>query len=248
MTTRPRAISRRIYAVDVGTTLPDRHGRSSFAWARVNPEKPKGIIGSSCIETLSACACRDLTAGRSVALGFEAPLFIPIPTASSRLSRGRGNEGSPSWAAPPGLTVATLGLHQAAWILRCIADRHRHLVTFRLAPTAWPPKSDATTLFCWEAFVSGTAHSSTHIQDAATAVMAFVNCEESLADATAVTADNPLSLIGAAALWSHLTVDLEVLRKPTVVLKPTTAFGGSVRILNSPKEPRSVRMRMSESL
>ena len=142
--------------------------------------------------------------GHSIALGFEAPLFIPVPNASSDLSRGRKNEGSPSWAAPPGLTVASLGLHQAAWLLRSIARGYVSPVDFRLAPTAWPPTTRATTLFCWEAFVSGAAHSSSHIQDAATAAMAFVDQERGLAEATTVTADNPLSLIGAAALWSGL--------------------------------------------
>ena len=166
MTTRPRGERRRIYAVDVGTTLPDKHGQPRFGWACVDPELPEGISGSSSIELLSARLVEDLTAGHSIALGFEAPLFIPVPNASSDLSRGRKNEGSPSWAAPPGLTVASLGLHQAAWILRSIAGGCVSPVDFRLAPTAWPPTTRATTLFCWEAFVSGAAHSSSHIQDA----------------------------------------------------------------------------------
>ena len=239
MTTRPRGERRRIYAVDVGTTLPDKHGQPRFGWACVDPELPEGISGSSSIELLSARLVEDLTAGHSIALGFEAPLFIPVPNASSDLSRGRKNEGSPSWAAPPGLTVASLGLHQAAWILRSIAGGCVSPVDFRLAPTAWPPTTRATTLFCWEAFVSGAAHSSSHIQDAATATMAFVDQERGLAEATTVTAENPLSLIGAAALWSGLVVDPEVLRTPTVVLKPATPFQGSVRLVardgNSPR-------------
>ena len=201
----------------------------NFAWTCVDPEVPKGIVGSWSVELLSARLVEDLIARRSVALGFEAPLFIPVPSSSSDLSRGRKNEGTPSWAAPPGLTVASLGLHQAAWILRSVADQCGSSVDFQVAPTTWPPAPDATTLFCWEAFVSGSAHSPSHIQDAATAAMTFVDHERGLAEATKVTAEHPLSLIGAAALWSGLAEDPAVLRTPTVVLRPTAPFRGEIR-------------------
>lgn len=214
---------RRIYAVDVGSTQSD-----SFAWIRVDPERPTRLFGSSCIELLSERLVADLSAQRSVALGFEAPLFIPVPAAASRLSKGRANEGSPCWAAPPGLTVASLRLHQAAWILRFVREHCDTAVRFEVAPSAWPPRPGAAVLFCWEAFVSGTAHSSSHLRDATTAAMAFLDHEHCLPDATAVTTEHPLSLIGAAALWSGLSVGAEALRTPTVVLRPSAPFRGSV--------------------
>ena len=218
-----RVGKRRVYGVDVGSTQ-----RGSFAWACVDPDARDLVAGSHCIELLSARVIADLRARRSVALGLEAPLFIPIPVAASRLSKARTDEGSPCWAAPPGLTVASLGLHQAAWILRRIAKHCGDFIDFRVAPTAWPPSPDVTMLFCWEAFVSGPAHSSTHLADAATAAMAFVNLEHRLPEATAVTAEYPLSLIGAAALWSGLVADSELLRTSTVVVRPASGFQGEV--------------------
>lgn len=210
---------RRIYAVNVGSTRQDR-----FAWARVNPKRPEALVSSNSIELLSERLVADLQKHRSVALGFEAPLFIPVPTAASRLSKGRVSEGNRPWSAPPGLSVTSLGLHQAAWILRSVFEHHGKSVSFEVAASAWPPRPDTAIVFCWEAFVSGPAHSPSHIQDAATAAMAFVNDEHRLADATKVTAERPLSLIGAAALWSGLADCAEVLRTPTVVLRPDTPF------------------------
>lgn len=214
---------RRVYAVDVGSTLQDR-----FAWARVDPEEPEEIVGSSSIELLSEWLIADLQKCHSVALGFEAPLFIPVPAGASRLSKGRVGEGNRPWSAPPGLAVTSLGLHQAAWILRSVSEHCGKSVSFEVASSAWPPGSDTTIVFCWEAFVSGPAHSPSHTRDAATAARAFVNDELRLADATKVTAEHPLSLIGAAALWSGLAVGSEVLRTPTVVLRPDRPFQGSI--------------------
>lgn len=222
-TVETRVGPRRIYAVDVGSTQQD-----SFAWVCVDPEVPERLTGSRDIELLSARVVADLQAHRSVALGLEAPLFIPVPVAASRLSKARTDEGRPCWAAPPGLTVASLGLHQAAWVLRRVAEHCSNLTRFQVAPTAWPPSPDVTILFCWEALVSGPVHSSSHLTDAATAAMAFVDRERSLLETTAVTADHPLSLIGAAALWSGLATDVEVLRASTVVVRPSTRFRGDV--------------------
>ena len=59
--------------------------------------------------------------------------------------------------------------------------------------------------------------------------MTFVDHERGLAEATKVTAEHPLSLIGAAALWSGLAEDPAVLRTPTVVLRPTAPFRGEIR-------------------
>ena len=213
---------RRIYAVDVGSTL-----KESFAWVRVNPERPGGRIGSRSIERLVEQLVADLRESRSVALGFEAPLFIPVPIAAARLSRGRDNEGSPPWSASVGLTVTSLGLHQAAWILRHVCEQCGNSVNFQVAPDAWPPGPEATIVFCWEAFVSGPAKSETHIGDAATAAMAFLEHERRLVEATQVTAEHPLSLIGTAALWSGLAVGAGVLRTATVVLRPEERFKGA---------------------
>src|SRR5205823_3673155 len=74
-------------------------------------------------------------------------------------------------------------------------------------------------LFLWEAFVTDRAKAATHVDDAAVAVAAFREALPDPTKANAVTADRPLSLLGAALLWSGATDDLDVLRAPCLVIK-----------------------------
>jgi len=106
----------------------------------------------------------------------------------------------------------------------------RREIVFTTDPTRWPPRVEGV-LFCWEAFVSQGAHADTHLKDAATAVVEFFKHEAHLAACNSVSAENPLSLIGAAALWAGLADDLTLLHQPAVVIRPVTPFGGIVREL-----------------
>lgn len=224
-------MGRVIYAADIGSTRCKAGEQSNFAWARVDPAEMGSVIGSSEIGKLADHVIIDLHEGQSVALGVEAPLFIPVPAEASALCRGRENEGPRSFAAPAGLTVAMLGLHEVAWILRRIANSCGKSVEFCTDVTSWPPSESNRILFCWEAFVSGKAHGTTHVQDAATAVMAFLSAEGNLASATKIKADHPLSLIGAAAIWSGVTTNLDFLHRPTAVICPDKPFTGNIRWL-----------------
>lgn len=229
---RSDASSRVVYAADVGSTRTDgkRRAGSGFGWARLG--KDGEVEGCASIVDLATAVAADLAAGCSVALGFEAPLAIPVPTEAPDLCRGRAGEGSRSFAAPAGLAVATLGVHQAAWVLarvRSLLGPDASNVRFSQAGADW--QRGERTLICWEAFVSGAAHSADHIRDAATAVVAFAAAEADLDTASAVHAARPLSLIGAAALWSGWLADPACLHAEPVVIKPATPFTGPIRLL-----------------
>ena len=219
---------RRIYGVDVGST---QQKPSRFAWTRIDPDEERIPAGNCSITSLCRSLVDDLKEGRSVALGFEAPLFIPVPTCADELSEGRGNDGNRSCFAPAGGYVATLGLHQAAYILKYVAAQLGGSVRFTVDPHAWPPRGDPV-LFCWEAFVSGNAKrkdDQPHLRDAATATMEFLKHENSLGCLPdSVTAERPLSLIGAAAVWSGLAKDRDLIREPTVVVRPKAPFDGKI--------------------
>lgn len=222
-----------IYACDVGTTrCSEKTGLPSFAWARVNPED--GVIQvSSYIDKLVQQLESDIRQGCSIALGFEAPLFIPVPEDWKGLSKGREGDGNRSFASPVGLTVCTLGIHQSAWILKRLYESSSGKCDFTLDWQRWPPRGYRPVLFCWEAFVSGAAHSERHQMDAATAVNFFYRHETNLQDAREpVSAEKPLSLIGIAALWSNWVSDLEFMHKPTLVMKPKEPFRGNFRNLD----------------
>jgi hypothetical protein len=218
-----------IYAVDIGSTLPRPKG-SSFAWAMLRTRE--GIPEASTdpralVDSLAA----DLRAGRSVALGLEAPLFIPVPEDVSRLSRARTGESNRSWSAPAGGYVATLAAHQAAWLLRELWTACGSICELTVDPYRWThPPNEVPLLFVWEAFVSGPAHMD-HSRDAVTAVMYFLKQKEKLH--TAVTAENPLSLFGTAVLWSGWSNDLTWLHQPLLVLRPPAPWNGEFHRLTS---------------
>ena len=152
-----------------------------------------------------------------------------MPAESSALCYGRENDGNRSCTAPAGLTVTALGLHEAAWILARIAECCGSSIEFSTDPRSWQCSGGRPVLFCWEAFVSGKAHSDSHVQDAATAALAFLTAENDLVGATRVRAERPLSVIAAAALWSGLTSEVALLHQGTIVIRPDKPFRGDIR-------------------
>lgn len=157
--------------------------------------------------------------GLGIALGFEAPLFVPIPDDSNDIGRARAGEGNRPFSAGAGASAALIGLQQTAWIMsRLRGDVEKHTVTtdWRL----WPPSSSAILL--WEAFVSGIAKGECHADDAVTAAREFQRREASLH--SDVACERPLSIVGAAALWSGFSEDLTILRRPALVLRPAKRY------------------------
>jgi hypothetical protein len=218
-----------IYACDVGSTIKRR-----FAWKRIGAPV-ENVSGQNFeIDCLVESLRRDFENGLSVALGFEAPLFLPVPQLASQLSKGRVGDSTRSCFAPAGSSVATLAVHQAAWILQAIRTDN---VRFTLAPTDWPPVGSEKILFCWEAFVSGSAKarcaahpgkpqrncqacSLLHQGDADIALKGFREAFSVRPSVSAITASPTLCLIGAAALWSGWTTDTNVLREQVFVVRP----------------------------
>jgi len=170
----------------------------------------------------------DLEQSRSVALGFECPLFIPITENPMLLTCARDGEApkggeSRPWSASSGSYALAIGLAESVWIL----EQVQRAITVAVVPTLkWGRFAKGkANLFLWEAFVSGDAKSKNkddavaHIEDAKTAALAFQKRLPDFSGASDVRADNPYSLIGAAMLRAGLTTDLQVLREPCVVIK-----------------------------
>jgi hypothetical protein len=221
-----------IYACDIGSTLSKQPG---FAWVRMVAGSNEPPAGNQNIDHLAERLRHDLAEGAAVALGFEAPLFIPVPKpdSSASLSRPRIGEEDRSWSASAGAYVTTLALHQAAWLLQAIAPARPLGCAFTVDASHWSPVRSGPLLFCWEAFVSKNAHAhgsdaQPHLRDAATAAVWFQSCESELASHHAVQAQPCLSLIGAAALWSRWQTDTDVLHKEALVLRPTRRYEGPI--------------------
>ena len=214
---------RAIYTCDIGS-IPS----GNFGWARCVPEHKANPTGSTDISRLVDCLEKDMANRTSIALGFESPLFIPVPLSDSDLCRGRQGEGSRSLFAQAGATVTTLGIHQAAWILRKIHPCGANHFEFTTDLSKWPPSDERLVLFCWEAFVSGNAHSRHHTRDAATATMFFLDNEMHLGTVNAVTTEPSFSLIQAVALWAGWSTNMAELHASTLVIKPNKPYEGMI--------------------
>ena len=234
-----RLAPRRIYACDVGST---RAG--SFAWAArlPNEDSSHAVVVSTDVALLAECISRDLRAGLHVALGFEAPLAVPVPHDPKDLFSARSNERL-SWSGQVGALITTQALHLAAWILRAVDRLGRGNAVVTTDHALWPPTADGPTLLlCWEAFVAGDAPAkrtddAPHARDAATAVREFCRLESELGVGKRITADRPISLIGAAALWAGWGPPSSVLHEsPLVIEVQSHGYAGALRWLDGRHE------------
>lgn len=110
----------RVYCADIGSV---RGG--AFGWARDcgpggAPEVRRG--GEQILELADAIAA-DLKDTGAVALGFECPLWVPVPLDPLELGRARPGEGDRPWSAGAGAGVLATGLAQVVWILREVATQ-----------------------------------------------------------------------------------------------------------------------------
>ena len=199
-----------IAAIDVGSLAKIGWWRKS---AREGPHE------SNDLDSLVEVIAQDLDGGERVALGFEAPLFVPVPADHGGLNRGRPGEGRWPWSAGAGATVLAIGAQQAAYVFSSLAMRVRPRVSFDPQELL----NRGADLLVWEAFVTGDAKSkgapNDHIADAQSAVEEFVRRAESGRIESDITGSEVLNLAAAGILASGLSTDVSLLKTPCIVVK-----------------------------
>ena len=197
-----------VYVCDVGSIA-----KRNFAWT----SSARGKRGSIDINELVAEITRDIRSRNKIAIGFECPLFIPCPVASSDIGKARDCDGNKAYTSSVGASVAMTGLSQVAWILNEI---HKKCPNVK-ATTSWRAftKGEADILI-WEAFVTGDSKGADHIQDAYIAMKAFQLNQEAKERGIVDSCSNTMSFAGALILWSGMASDLSLLRQPCIVIKP----------------------------
>lgn len=153
-----------------------------------------------------------------LAIGFEAPLFIPTRAKALDVLTSRHGEGSRPWSAGAGAAVTTAALAITTYTLTGL----RALTPQATASTDWTrlPRASGDVLF-FEAFVTGLAKGTDHAHDALIAAEA---ARELLcggrAYGSAIGDTDVFSLLGASLLRSGWSTDLSLLSSPCLVVKP----------------------------
>jgi hypothetical protein len=203
----------RVAAIDIG-----KPGKN-LGWAMDNPGDC-GVDLDACIETLAVAL--QTTA---VALGFEAPQFVPLRHGQATLTKARkGEAGSGlatrAFSASAGATVLVTSLVIVPYILQRLRER---------APTAtatldWhQPLTAPGQLLLWEAFVTDQRKNTVtrHIEDAQLAISDFRRGIANPASfKSSVTTPECLSLLGAALLRTGWSTDVALLSAPCLVVRP----------------------------
>lgn len=202
-----------IACADVGS-----EANGNFGWAvRDLPDAAEAVPENGSMRAFADAIAERLRSNRSVALGFECPLFVPLRAEPSELMRARAGEKNRPWSAGARCGSLTTGLVQVAWVL----DRVRSaLPTEPCVCFDWSKFEKLPAgLFLWEAFVSGSSKSDSHHGDASLAVSSFVGALPNPAKANIVVESSVYSLVGAALLRTGWSVPVSVLSESCLVLQ-----------------------------
>lgn len=202
----------RVAVIDVGS--PKSAG---LGWWISGPEPQGGGDVDRCIEAVA-----DALARGPVALGFEAPMFVPLRSKPSDLTMARKGEGNRAFSGGAGGGVTTIGVLITAYALAELRKRVPDAV-----PTLdWrKPRWRAGDLLLFEAFVTGRKRAKTapnrHVDDARDAATEFLRHGAPSAVPNAI--EDPttawLNLLGAALLRTGWTTDLAVLDAACLVVR-----------------------------
>lgn len=170
-----------IFVVDVGSPANDKLG-----WASSHGEKGGDL--DECIALIN----KALKIG-PVALGFEAPLYIPVRNELKKLSSRREFEGNRPWSAYAGPSSAMIGLAIMVYVFNRLVDG--------TSPTFATPKK-RLDLQIFEAMVTGKQKTENDAEDAMLAVNQY--SKGKLYD----EGEGVLNLAAAALLRAGYEVDI----------------------------------------
>ncbi len=190
----------------------------NLGWALAGPSPSDGTDLDAGIVAVVAA----LRTG-PVALGFEAPMFVPIrddPMALTKARRGEAFQGiSRPFSASAGATVLVTALVVVTYVMH----RLRVLAPDASATMDWRrPLAGRGDLLLFEAFVTNQRKraDTRHVEDARLAIAAFVaGMRDPQTFASAVIEPDCLSLLGAVMLRTGWATDPAILAEPCLVVR-----------------------------
>ncbi|WP_160310613.1 hypothetical protein [Azospirillum thiophilum] len=166
-----------------------------------------------------------------LALGFEAPMYVPMRDLPEYLTRGRSGEANRPFSAGAGCGALVTGLVVVPYILAGLL-KACPFATASLDWTTLPTRPGEVFLF--EAFVSGVGRKGSvttvdHVADARAALHRFQAKAAGPAPMTSDLGDSVcLNLLGAALLRTGWPVGVGVLSQPCLVVRAQPALSGAV--------------------
>lgn len=194
-----------IAAVDIGSPRAGRLG-----WAIL----PSGATGKAVGDLVDALS-EGLERG-PVALGFEAPLWVPARNDEMMVTGARAGEKSRAWSAGAGSGALATGLA----VIPHILSRLRKAAPNAVATMDWKsPPTGPQELLLWEAFVSSADKADSHEEDAMVAARGFERARGDLNAYQKLTSEPCLNLLGACLLRTGWTRDIGALSSDLLVLR-----------------------------
>ncbi|WP_146037371.1 hypothetical protein [Novosphingobium guangzhouense] len=193
-----------VAAIDVGSAL-------KMGWSTST-----GLSGCGEPTILLDAIASAISADEPVAIGFEAPLWVPRRRPFPTMTANRGGiEAAMSrpWSAGAGCGAMAAGIANMAWIFDALFARMGALCATTC--TSRFAQGDMQLLI-WEAFVSGHLKAQSHAGDAELAVAAFVAGWPHLE--TAIRHEPSINLAAAAAAGAGHAIDFAELGNPGLVI------------------------------
>ena len=193
-----------VAAIDVGS--PAKTGWATNA----------GQTGCGNLSSLVEIVASEIRAGRQVALGFEAPCWVPRRRDFNRMTANRGGieaQMSRPWSAGAGCGSLAAGIANASWFANSLHDACGQVDATTLVDRF---KRDGSRLMLWEAFVSGTLKSDCHEGDAELAVGAFEASWPTFV--SAVDSEESVNLLAATFLASGHLLAVDELGQAGIVV------------------------------
>jgi hypothetical protein len=194
-----------IAVVDIGKL-------ANLGWAVEGPFiNDFGTDIDSCIEVLARAMKRG-----PLALGFEAPMFVPYGRKRCDLDRARNGDGDRAFSASAGASVLTKGLVIVPYILEGLRCRARVArPTFK-----WRGRLLKRDLLLFEAFVTHMGKAVSHVECARLALKRFREGWGNRASFdSAVQETYSINLLGAILLRIGWSDDIKILSEPCLVVR-----------------------------
>jgi hypothetical protein len=202
-----------VAVIDIGK--PDKNLGWAIRGAEVSTE---GTDLDQCVDVVASALGKG-----PLALGFEAPLFVPVRGKASALTKARDGECvngvNRPFSAGPGASVLVTALTVVPYVLAGLRIR----VPAAVAALDWRMPLPNNGLLIFEAFVTDQKKTAPgrHVEDALLAISAFRQMAAGSNGFTSSTNEpNCFSLIGAMLMRTGWATDLTILSQQCLVVRP----------------------------